>query len=367
MGGPPAPWTILAILRWTSDYFRTNEVSEPRASAEVLLAHTLGLSRLDLYLRYDQPLNPDELSRFKALVVRRRAGEPVAYLTGHREFWSLDFRVTPAVLIPRPETEVLVAAALEAARDFEEKVIGGGGQGLSQAGRPEPPAPPPIPYGEDVGAGLKPAPTIEIKVAPQDQDQKIKGPLAASQPKTENRKSKTLSLVGLEVGVGSGAVVIALAKELPRMTWVGLDFSGPALAVAQDNVRRHEVAERVHFLQADLLTAFKPRAALALLVANLPYVPRAEWERLPREIKAFEPQAALLGGEDGLDLLRPFIRQAHPYVQPGGWVLLEVGDQQAPAVAALFSATGAYDRIETIPDFCGIPRVVRARRLKGSQ
>jgi release factor glutamine methyltransferase len=102
-------------------------------------------------------------------------------------------------------------------------------------------------------------------------------------------------------------------------------------------------------------------------VANLPYVPRAEWERLPREIKAFEPQAALLGGEDGLDLLRPFIWQAHPYVQPGGWVLLEVGDQQAPAVAALFSATGAYDRIETIPDFCGIPRVVRARRLKGSQ
>jgi release factor glutamine methyltransferase len=346
MGGPPAPWTILAILRWTTDYFRTNGVSEPRASAEVLLAHILGVSRLDLYLRYDQPLNPDELARFKALVIRRRAGEPVAYLTGHREFWSLDFRVTPAVLIPRPETEVLVAATLEAARDFEEKVIGGGGQGLSPAGTPVPPAPP-----------------IEIKLAPQDQDQKIKGPLAASPPKTENRKPKTLSLVGLEVGVGSGAVVIALAKELPRMTWVGLDFSGPALALAQDNARRHEVAERVHFLQADLLTALKPGAALALLAANLPYVPRAEWERLPREIKAFEPQAALLGGEDGLDLLRPFIRQVHPYVQAGGWVLLEVGDQQAPQVAALFSATGAYDRIETIPDLCGISRVVRARRL----
>ena len=126
MAVPPASWTILATLRWTADYFRTKGVSEARASAEILLAHTLGVSRLDLYLRYDQPLNPEELARFKALMVRRREGEPVAYLTGHREFWSLDFQVTPAVLIPRPETETLVAAALEAAKS--------------------------------VGAGLKPAP-----------------------------------------------------------------------------------------------------------------------------------------------------------------------------------------------------------------
>ncbi len=88
-------WTILALLRWTADYFKEKGVSEPRASAEVLLAHVLNLSRLDLYLRYDQPLSPEELARFKALVVRRRQGEPVAYLTGHKEFWSLDFQVTP--------------------------------------------------------------------------------------------------------------------------------------------------------------------------------------------------------------------------------------------------------------------------------
>jgi release factor glutamine methyltransferase len=297
MADPPASWTILATLRWTTDYFGAKGVSEPRASAEILLAHTLGVSRLDLYLRYDQPLNPDELARFKALMVRRREGEPVAYLTGHREFWSLDIRVTPAVLIPRPETETLVAAALEAARDFR---------------------------GEDEGP--------------------------------------TALLRGLEVGVGSGAVVIALAKELDRMVWVGLDSSGAALAVARDNARRHGVAHRVHFLQADLLAGLKPTAAFALLVANLPYVPRAEWERLPQEIKAFEPPGALLGGEDGLDLIRPLIRQAQQYVKGGGWVLLEVGDQQAPQVAALVEETGAYDRIETIKDFGGMERVVRARR-----
>ena len=132
MADPKAAWTILELLRWTTDYFRDKAVSEPRASAEVLLAHTLGVSRLDLYLRFDQPLNPEELARFKALVLRRRQGEPVAYLTGHREFWSLDFQVTPAVLIPRPETETLVAVAVEA----RIKNLGEGARGWN--------APPPL-------------------------------------------------------------------------------------------------------------------------------------------------------------------------------------------------------------------------------
>jgi release factor glutamine methyltransferase len=332
MAEPQASWTILATLRWTADYLRSKEVSEPRASAEVLLAHILGVSRLDLYLRYDQPLNPEELARFKALVVRRREGEPVAYLTGHREFWSLDFRVSPAVLIPRPETETLVAAALEAAKELEEnKKNLGRGQGPA-------PATPPKPSPSNVGAGLKPPPTQETEEA------------------------GIPSYRGLEVGVGSGAVVVALAKELPHTHWVGLDRSGAALAVARDNARRHRLAERIHFVQADLLGALRPAASFGLLVANLPYVPREEWERLPREIKAFEPQEALWGGEDGLDLLRPLIRQAHRHVQAGGWVLLEVGDKQGPRVAALLAKTGAYDRVETIKDFNGIARVVRARR-----
>jgi release factor glutamine methyltransferase len=326
MSGPQTSWTVLSILRWTTDYFGAKGVPEPRASAEILLAHALGLSRLDLYLRYDQPLNDDELARFKALMVRRREGEPVAYLTGHREFWSLGIQVTPAVLIPRPETETLVAAALEAARDFGE---GGDERRAPTLAENSPEPVPPIPYERGGGPGLQRSPATPW---------------------------------GLEVGVGSGAVVIALAKELPRMTWMGLDRSGAALAVARANARRHGVAGRVHFLRSDLLAGLKPSAAFTLLVANLPYVPRAEWERLPREIKAFEPPGALLGGEDGLDLIRPLIRQAQQYVVGGGWVFLEVGDQQAPRVAALVAETGAYNRIETVKDFSGIGRVVRARR-----
>jgi release factor glutamine methyltransferase len=338
MAEPQASWTILALLRWTADYFRGKGVPEPRASAEILLAHTLGLSRLDLYLRYDQPLNAEELSCFKALMLRRRDGEPVAYLTGHREFWSLDIRVTPAVLIPRFETETLVAAALEATKDF-----GGEAENLRSRGQ-APIAPPPVSYEEGVGAGLEPA------------------PIGEPPPKTQNLRPKTSPLWGVEVGVGSGAVVIALARELPGMSWVGVDLSGAALAVARDNARRHAVLPRLHLLRADLLAALKPTAALALLVANLPYVPRAAWEQLPREIKAFEPAAALLGGDDGLDLIRPLIRQSPPYVMAGGWLLLEVGDGQAPEVTALLAQTGAYDRIETVKDFTGIERVVRARR-----
>jgi release factor glutamine methyltransferase len=327
MAEPQTAWTILELLRWTTDYFRTKGVSEPRASAEVLLAHTLGISRLDLYLRYDQPLNSEELARFKALVVRRRNGEPVAYLTGHREFWSLDFQVTPAVLIPRPETETLVAAAVEAVKDFWE-----GGQGrMAPALTENSPEPsPPTPYGEDVGAGFKPAPW------------------------------------GLEIGVGSGAVVVALAKELPEINWIGVDISAAALAVAWDNARGHGVLERVHLLKCDLLNAFKPQPSFDVLVANLPYVPQPEWEQLPRDIKDFEPRQALLAGKDGLDLIRPLVQQAHQYIKAGGWVLLEVGDRQAEKVEELIQQSGAYDRVESIKDFSGIERVVRARRRDGA-
>lgn len=308
----PDSWTILEILKWATDYFRTKGVSEPRASAEVLLAHALNLSRLDLYLKYDQPLTPPELARFKSLVIRRREGEPVAYLTGHKEFWSLDFHITPGVLIPRPETEVLVSAALKAVKED----VGGGGQG---------PASPALP---------------------------LKSPF---QP----------AAWGLEVGVGSGAVVVALAREIPWMAWVALDLSLTALTVARDNARRHEVAPRIQFLQADLLSSIKPGATFALLVANLPYVPRAEWEQLPIDIRDFEPKEALWGGEDGLALIRPLALEAHGYLRPGGWLALEVGPGQAHQVQEFLQETGAYDRLELIRDYQGINRVVRARRRAG--
>jgi release factor glutamine methyltransferase len=319
-------WTILTTLRWTTDYFRDKGVSEPRTSAEVLLAHALGLSRLDLYLRYDQPLSAEELARFKALVLRRRQGEPVAYLTGHKEFWSLDFQVGPGVLIPRPETEILVASALEAAREIMAK--SGEGVRTEAAFRLGEPSPSAI-----SGQG----------------GEEFEG------------KGRSSGPWAVEIGVGSGAVVVALAKELPPFNWLALDLSAAALAVARDNARRHEVADRLHFVQGDLLGPLKPEAQFALVVANLPYVPRRVWEELPKDIKEFEPPEALLGGEDGLKLIKILVREAPRYLQPRGCLALEVADGQAGRVLELLRETGAYERLETLPDYQGIQRVVRAR------
>ncbi|MGA7564252.1 MAG: peptide chain release factor N(5)-glutamine methyltransferase [Desulfobaccales bacterium] len=300
-------WTIVELLRWTTAHFTEKGVSEPRASAEVLLAHVLNLSRLGLYLHYDQPLSTEELARFKALMLRRRQGEPVAYLTGHKEFWSLDFKVRPGVLIPRPETEILVASALEAARTM---------------------------------VGLE---------------------LGVREPRISASGEET-ALWGLEVGVGSGAVVVALARELPQMAWLALDLSETSLSVARDNARRHGVADRLRLLRGDLLTGLHPGPHFALVVANLPYVPRAQWEKLPREIRDYEPQQALRGGEDGLELIRTLAQEAHRYLRPGGCLALEVGEGQAGEVLELLRQTGAYRGLETLADYQGIPRVLRGRR-----
>jgi len=339
----PASWTVLALLRWTTGYFEDKRVPEPRASAEILLAHTLGLSRLDLYLRHDQPLTPEELARFKALILRRSLGEPVAYLTGHKEFWSLDFLGTPATLIPRPETEVLVEAVLDALR--------GGGQG-SRTPAPSPETPPPTPCGPEKAV---PSPPNLCGLGRgawgEGQGLQVPGP----------SPHKTLAI---DVGVGSGAVVVVLAKESPDLHWVGVDVSGAALAVARENARRHGVVERIFFFQGDLLAGIKPAPWFGLMVANLPYVSRGEWEQLPGEIRDYEPPEALLGGQDGLDLIRPLSRQAHEFLQPGGWLALEVGAGQAEQVVGLLDETGAYEILKTAEDYQGIPRVVLARRRK---
>lgn len=306
MAAPPT-WTILAVLQWTTRYFQDKGVSEPRASAEVLLAHVLGVSRLELYLRHDQPLTAEELAAYKALIRRRVQGEPTAYLTGHKEFWSLDFLVSPATLIPRPETELLVESLLEVLKNT--------------------------------------APPGRAGIAPET------GPPEGAAPP-----------LGLEVGVGSGAVIIALARELPHWRWLGVELSAAALQVACANARRLGVAERVQFLQGNLLQALRPGPRFQAVAANLPYIPAKDWESLPVEVRRYEPRGALWGGEDGLALLRPFCREAHQFLSPGGWLALEVGHGQAEAVRALLAETRAYEKITILRDYQGIQRVVRARR-----
>lgn len=291
--GQAPPWTILRVLRWAQAYLRQKAINEPQAAAAVLLAHCLNCTRLDLYLRYDQPLSPAELDCYKRLLRRRLAHEPVQYITGHQEFWSLDFLVSPAVLIPRPETELIIEAVLKYAAD-----------------RPH----------ESAGRRF------------------------------------------LDVGTGSGALAVVLAKEFPSAQVVAIERSGAALAVARQNCRRHGVQDRVALIQGDLLGPLASVPAFDVIVANPPYVPTPEWEELPAEIKDHEPRLALDGGPDGLAVIRLLLSEVHHLLRPGGVLALEVGQGQAEAVARLLGATQAYEPAAVIPDYQRIGRVLTAVR-----
>lgn len=277
-------WAVLRLLQWTEQYFREKGIAEPRLDAQVLLADLLGLDRVGLYLNFDRPLTAAELAEFRGRVARRARHEPVQYIVGKAEFWSLIFRVTPEVLIPRAETELLVEEALRRA----------------------------------------PA-----------------------------------AVTVLDVGTGSGALAVALSRELAPAAVSAIDLSPEALAIAEENARVHGLGARIAFRQADL--ADLPAGPFDLIVANPPYIPAGEIAGLMPEVRDFEPHLALNGGADGLDAYRLLARQAPVRLAPGGWLLVEVGAGQANAVRELF-LQHALVEVFVREDYAGIPRVVGGQR-----
>lgn len=274
-------WTLMQFVRWTADFFKQHGVPQARLDAELLLAHVLGASRMDLYLSFDKPLSEADRARYRELV-RRRAKErvPVAYLTERREFWSLPFRVTPDVLIPRPETETLVRVALD----------------------------------------LKPRRVLEI-------------------------------------GVGSGCISAALARELESVEIVACDVSAPALALARENLAALGLLERVTLVEARELSQME--GGFDLVLSNPPYVASGELAGLAPELH-HEPALALDGGPDGLDVIRQICADAPARLDRPGALAFEIGAGQADAVAELLRATGAAE-VETFPDLAGIPRAILGR------
>lgn len=276
-------WTLLKLLRWTTEFFAGKAIANPRLDAELLLAHVLNLDRVGLYLNFERPLNAAELDVIRPLVKRRGQREPLQYLLGSAEFWSLEFEVTPAVLIPRADSEILVEETLSHA---------------ATAGQL------------------------------------------------------------LDVGTGSGVLAISVASELPDWQVTALDISAAALQVARRNAQKHRVAERLQFLHADL--AELPQHQYDLIVANPPYIAQAEWDALMPEVRCFEPQIALLAGNNGLDCYQKLAAQTATRLVPGGWLLVEIGYQQAAAVQQLFTAAGLRE-IFVRDDYAGQPRVVGGR------
>jgi len=286
---PDESWTILKLLQWTTDYFERNDVVEPRASAEVLLAHVLSEDRLYLYLNYDRPMDTRELSTFRACIKRRLAGEPNQYITGIQEFWSLPMRVNPTVLIPRPETEVLVQAAL----DF----IG----------------------------------------------------------------STQTNIAIMDLGTGSGAIAIALARELSTARIVATDVSMATLHLARENARLHRVDGQISFVRADMLAAISVGSQkFNLVVTNPPYVSHDDFSVLPREIRDYEPRHALDGGVDGLTAIKQIIWESPTVLGRTGGLLMEMGAGQAESVSTLVRDSQYYQSHHIIKDYSGIDRVLVA-------
>ena len=288
-----APWTIGRLLQWTTEYFKQHASSSPRLDAEVLLASARGCQRIELYTTYDEVAPDDLRDRFRELVRRRAAGEPVAYLVGCREFYSLPFEVTRDVLIPRPETELLVVSVLDAAKQAAEPAT--------------------------------------CRIA--------------------------------DVGTGSGIIAICLAKHLLQCEVTAIDVSPDALQVARRNAAALGVGDQIEFCEGDLLEQLAAGPTFDFVVSNPPYVSRAEWEELSREIKEYEPPQALLGGEDGTDVIRRLVPQAAQRLRPGGMLYLEISPMIEQQVSRLLAVDPAFSDATVLKDLAHVPRVVAAMRL----
>jgi release factor glutamine methyltransferase len=322
--GAARAWTILEVLKWTTSRFAERGLPSPR-----LAAHAFGLARIALYAQFDRPLQPPELAALRALVKRRQAGEPVAYITGRKEFWSLDLMVDSRVLIPRPDTETAVELVLDLLRPARAAAVepeaapAAADHAAEGAGTPEGYAVVPAETAHDVVAHVAPA----VRIA--------------------------------DIGTGSGAIALALKKELPQAEVIAIDVSPEALAVARANAAKLGLG--IEFQQGNLAGPLAGGAPLDLIVANLPYIPRAEIAALAPEVRN-EPRLALDGGVDGLDLVRALVTQARSLLRPGGHLVLEIGQGQADATATLCRNAG-YATVGTRRDLDGIERVVHAQTV----
>jgi len=287
---PEPPWTILRLLNWTKEYFAQAGLEEPRLAAEVLLAHAFGCERIELYAGFDRQPSPEQLASFRGMVQRAREHEPIAYLVGSKEFYSLKFKVTPEVLIPRPETEALVAEA---------------GAHLQSLGR----------------------------------DSSV-----------------------WDVCTGSGCVAVAVAKQNPAANVLATDVCDAAVRIARDNALAHGVQDRLQCRQADLLklpTDCRQLAPFDVITANPPYV--AEGDQVARTVQ-HEPRLALYAGADGLDAIRPIVRDSPALLRDGGILVIEFGHTQADAVRDLLVAGGCFEEPRILRDHQGIERIAAARR-----
>lgn len=319
-------WTIGRILKWTEQYFKDKGIESPRLDAEVLLAHVLEKQRIYLYVHFDEPLQPAELAAYREMIKQRVLRVPVAQILGEKEFMGLTFKVTADTLVPRPDTEILVQAAVERLKAMK-----------GEAKAPEDEA---LADGEEASSAA-------------DRDE------AAADVSQEPLRIA-------DIGTGSGAICLSVLRYLADTVADTVDISPAARAVAEENAASLGLADRVTFHTGDLLQPLVGMTFAAIL-SNPPYIPEADIAGLAPEVRLKEPHTALSGGQDGLDFYRRLAKEAPAMLVPGGFMAFEVGIHQAEPVAALAKANPLIARTEILPDYAGIDRVVVAWRTKECQ
>lgn len=304
-------FTVLRILKQAEEEIRVSGVLNPRLDAEALLSRALDIDRVGLYTQYERILSEEEVNNFFGLVERRNKREPLQYILGNTEFFGLEFVVTPDVLIPRPETELLVEEA--------------------------------------------------IRIVTSDKLQ------VTSKEKNSELLTPHSSLGILDLCTGSGCIAVTLAKKLEGVKIYGVDISAKALRVAKENARRHGVEGKINFIQGDLFEPFTVHSSqftvhgcrFDLIVSNPPYIPSSEIDFLQEEVKDYEPREALDGGNNGLSFLKRIIKEAPDYLKAGGSLLLEIGYGQKERVYEIAEEREIYQTHKVIKDFAGIERVVK--------
>ena len=275
-----------AMLNCAAESLAAAGIDSARLDAELLMASAFNCERIEVIAGAIE-VSDEAMIRFEESIRRRVAREPLAYIVGKKEFFSLELEVNESVLIPRPETEILVAAAVESASHRADITI-------------------------------------------------------------------------LDIGTGSGAIALAIAAALPQARTVATDVSAAALDVARRNATRRGLGERVEFREGDCWEAMAASTTFDLIVSNPPYIEDGELDRLQPEVAKFEPRVALAGGSDGLNFYRKIAARLREFLNPGGELMVEIGEGQELAVTEMFRASGAAD-VAVISDFAGHARVVRSR------
>jgi release factor glutamine methyltransferase len=278
-------WTIKRVLDWATEYFKKNKIESPRLESEILLSHSLNLKRIDLYIKFETIMTDAELAKFKSYVVRRINHEPSAYITGKKAFMSLDFHVTNDVLIPRPETEMLVEEAIAISKVYDE--------GLSI----------------------------------------------------------------LDIGTGSGAIAVSLAKYIPNAKIYATDISEKAIQIATKNMTDLGFAQQITVEKADLFPT--QTSKFDMIVSNPPYIKTGIINTLEPEVRSFEPLSAIDGGEDGLKYYKVIAARAKEYLKDNGHLMLEIDPGLLEAISSLLTAAG-FSNIRSKNDLNDMKRVIIA-------